>query len=379
MNTTPNSNQTKNRTWLFIFPIIALLLLTLILVLNENPSVFEPKEVIIPTDLPRTYGPLEKLLFDQLPKLVEKRFSSEWRLIDIYFNEDSTQAVLWMAETDNNDDIFAREPLLILAILNGSKNQWSMHTALDDDFGDYLLSSDFGDTELADSVYIGAEQKSATGIVYGGYYLPWPAGQTKRVTWSIGHTSCTPLDYCYRAFDFADGTMFDVVASKGGYVYHWRDTCANNDRTCMNSITLEDRTTSPWTYQIYLHIAQDSIPENLKMKGAYVSRGQFIANADNTGPSTGHHLHLMVVEKETLNSCRNYCFGKAVDITFRDVDINWHPPTQGGRPRLASEAEQYGGQGRRSYTSQNEYVPAEADFTYYFPIFNTPLGDVIIE
>jgi len=355
MNMIPDSNrnQQKGRTWLYIFPIIALLLLTLILVLNENPALLEPKDLVIPTDIPRTNGPLEVLLFEQLPELVDERFNSDWRLVDIQFNEDSTQAVLWMAETDSEGEILAREPLLILATLNFSKTQWTMSTAIDEDFGERLMASDFGESELADSIIVGSEPKSPTGIVYGGYYLPWKAGETKRVTWSVGHTSCTPQSYCYYAFDFADGTMFDISAAKAGYVYHWRDTCANNNKTCMNSITLEDRTTSPWTYQIYLHLAQNSIPEALKTEGTYVSQGQFIGKADNTGPSTGHHLHFMVVEKETLTACRYYCFGKAVDVTFRDVDINWHEGTRGGRPRLESEARYYGGQGRRFYTSQN--------------------------
>jgi hypothetical protein len=375
MNTTPDSNQRqpKNRTWLYIFPILALLLLTLIVVSNESPTLLEPKELVIPTDLPRTNGPLEVLLFEQLPELVNERFNSDWRLIDIQFNEDSTQAMLWMAETDSDGEILAREPLLILATLNFAKEKWSMYTAIDDDFGERLLDSDFGESELADSIFLGSEPKSPTGIVYGGYYLPWEAGLTKRVTWSVGHTSCTPQSYCYYAFDFADGTMFDIAAAKGGFVYHWRDTCSNNNKSCTNSITLEDRTTSPWTYQIYLHLAYNSIPEELKKEGTYVNRGQFLGKADNTGYSTGHHLHFMVVEKETLNKCRYYCFGKAVDITFRDVDINWHEGTKGGRPRLESEARRFGGQGSRYYTSQNKLdnsLPNSLPYKYYlFPIF----------
>ena len=149
--------------------------------------------------------------------------------------------------------------------------------------------------------------------------------------------------------------MFEILAAKGGYVYHWRDTCANGNPNCTNSITLEDRSTSPWTYQIYMHIAQNSIPLALKTTGIFVAQGQKIANADDTGYSTGHHLHFMVVEKATLDACVNYCFGKAVDITFRDVGINWDAGTQGGRPRLASEAAWYGGTGRTYYASANTY------------------------
>ncbi len=90
--------------------------------LNESPSLLEPKDLVTPTDLPpRASGPLEVLLFEQLPGLVSSRFTSDWRLVDVQFNEDSTQAILWMAETDNNGEIFAREPLLILATLNSAK------------------------------------------------------------------------------------------------------------------------------------------------------------------------------------------------------------------------------------------------------------------
>ena len=46
---------------------------------------------------------------------------------------------------------------------------------------------------------------------------------------------------------------------------------------------LEDRTTTPVTYQLYLHLAQDSIPATLRVIGAQVRRGQFIGVADDTG------------------------------------------------------------------------------------------------
>ncbi len=198
-----------------------------------------------------------------------------------------------------------------------------------------------------------------SGVVYGGYYLPWAANLEKALTWSVSHTSCTPTYYCTHAFDFADGTMFPILASKGGTVYHWKDTCANGDPYCTNSITLQDRSTTPWTYQIYLHLAQDSIPEALKQVGTPVMRGQYIGDVDDTGASTGHHVHFMVVTEDTVYQSKNgFTWGVAEDITFRDVDINWDPETQGGRPRLPYEAESYGGQGQRMYISGNQ--PANA-------------------
>ena len=92
-----------------------------------------------------------------------------------------------------------------------------------------------------------------------------------------------------------------------------------------------------------------------------------IGKADDTGVSTGHHLHFMVVEQPTLDSCKNYCFGRSVDITFRDVRINWDAATQGGRPRLESEASWYGGQGQRYYVSEN-HINEEIHYNFYFPL-----------
>lgn len=104
-----------------------------------------------------------------------------------------------------------------------------------------------------------------------------------------------------------------------------------------------------------------------------MSQGMKIANVDDTGASTGHHVHFMVVEKETLSACKYYCFGKAVDITFLDVSINWHAGTQGGRPRLAEEAKWYGGQGQKYYVSGNTFKSnAPTSDTYniiLFPIY----------
>ena len=104
--------------------------------------------------------------------------------------------------------------------------------------------------------------------------------------------------------------MFPIVAAKGGTVYFWKDTCANGDPSCTNSITLEDRSTTPWTYQIYNHIAQNSIPSELKAVGTPVMQGQYIANVDDTGYSSGHHLHFMVVTEDTLyTSVNGYKWG----------------------------------------------------------------------
>lgn len=372
---TPNTEPSPRKshaTKLWI-PIFLLAAVAVYLIFSDN-SIKSPKDIIIPTPPIEQQTPLETLLYTQLPELIHNVGEDNWTLDDIHFNESKTQAVLWMAENDpETGETLAREPEIVLAVWDEAAGSWNLHLTSDPEFIDFFMTTDFKDDEIADRFFSDADPKAGpTAVVLGGYKLPWAGGLTKRLTWSVGHTSCNPKYYCTYAFDFADGTMFDLLAAKDGYVYHWRDTCNNGDSGCTNSITLEDRTTNPWTYQIYLHIAKDSIPESVKIKGVYISQGMKIANVDDTGASTGHHVHFMVVEQTTLNTCKNYCFGKAVDITFNDVDINWDAGTQGGRPLLAVEAKWYGGTGRTNYVSGNTYMVESYKYNYIlFPVFKS--------
>jgi hypothetical protein len=285
-----------------------------------------------------------------------------WQVFDfqidhIQTQEDGRKAIVWLAACDPESGmVLGREPDLALAVLDET-DQWQVYLSGETGFQREFDSFQFASQSVLDDAMLAGEKTGRDAVVYGGYYLPWAATLEKRLTWSVSHTSCNPIYYCTHAFDFADGTMFPLLAAKGGTVYHWKDTCANGDPYCTNSITIEDRSTTPWTYQIYIHMAYDSIPDALKQVGTPVMRGQFIGNVDDTGASTAHHLHFMVVTEDTMYQSGNgYIWGIAEDITFRDVSINWDEATQGGRPRLAYEAADYGGEGQTYYISGN--VPA---------------------
>ena len=280
----------------------------------------------------------------------------EYQVDHIQVQDDGQMAIVWLGAADpETGEFLAREPELALAVLDESNN-WQVLLEDNPKFIDAFTTFQYAEKSIQGDLIPPAEALPKSEMVFGGYYLPWAEGLEKRLTWSVGHTSCTPTYYCTHAFDFADGTMFPIMAAKGGTVYHWRDSCPNNTPNCTNSITLQDRSTTPWTYQIYLHIAQNSVPAHLKQVGTPVLQGQFIANVDNTGYSTGHHLHFMVVSENTryFSGGMQSVWGVAEDITFRDVSINWHAPTQGGRPRLAYEAASYGGVGQTYYISGNK-------------------------
>ncbi len=367
-STEPEPRPKRNYWFLFI-PALVLFFLSLFLIL-DNGDFFASKNNNETQAKAEIDGSIESLLYLQLPEALAAFEIDSWSLDDISFSDDKTQALLWMAAEDlNTGELLAREPHVILAMWNADEGVWNLFFDEDPDFSQVLLASYFKDSEIAERFIYDDTKATTTAKTYGGYYLPWRADQVKRLTWSVGHNSCAP-GYCTYAFDFADGTMFELLAAKGGYVYHWRDICANGNSGCTNSITLEDRTTTPWTYQIYLHIAQNSIPSVLKFKGTYVEAGQKIALVDDTGYSTGHHVHFMVVTKDTLNTCAVYCWGKAVDITFKDVLINWDSVTQGGRPRLPAEAIWYGGVGQEKYTSGNAFKggPGQQYHFFFFPV-----------
>ena len=343
------------------FGIILLILLSLVLfaiTIFDLPVGQAAAGIYVTTD---EEAPAVTVADPDLITAVEKTLASAsdiWQVFDyqidhIQVQDDGQMAIVWLAAIDpETGQILAREPELALAEL-GEDGNWVVLLGDEDQFGEAFKAFQYTEKSIQGDFVTEDQVVTKSTRIFGGYYLPWAKDLEKRLTWSMAHSSCQP-GYCTYAFDFADGTMFPLVAAKGGTVFHWRDSCANNNSYCTNSITLQDRSTTPWTYQIYLHIANNSIPSHLKQVGTPVMQGQYIADVDNTGYSTGHHVHFMVVAENTRYlSGQGYIWGVAEDITYRDVDINWDSATQGGRPRLAYEADIYGGTGRTYYISGN--------------------------
>jgi murein DD-endopeptidase MepM/ murein hydrolase activator NlpD len=279
------------------------------------------------------------------------------RIDHVDFSSDGTLALVWVKFIDPDTNAFVPGELS-LSIAHQEKDAqtgtlvWKLYFQADKDWVKMLNSVPVKMLSAAlRANYMPDEQpQQKDGKVFTGYKLPWEGGKSKYLTGSIGHVftyKTCPAD-CLYAFDFADGTEFPVLAAKSGKVKYAVWQYPDNQMEHANLLVLTDTTTTPTTYMLYYHLAQNSIPAALRVPGAEVLQGQFIANADNTGPSTGHHLHFMV------HTDPKSFWGTSVDIVFSDVSVN------GGRPRTCAEAHYFPNYGSQCMPS-GLYMSRNAD------------------
>lgn len=266
---------------------------------------------------------------------------------NIVYSDDKRTALVWLAQRDpETGDIIGREPGLAIARnTQGALAQadgWQIAFEVGQKPLDLnTLPPELVDEELRARFSLIQEAQSATAPTYTGYKLPWSTALRIRITGSVGHfldyNSCSETS-CRYAYDFwnpdPNNRNFPLLASKGGVVQAYRESCQNGDSQCANYIVLRDDSTSPATYQLYYHIAHNSVPDNLQA-GTYVQQGEYIANVDDTGYSTGPHLHFHVY----ANRIGSYSWGNSVRIIFQDVPFN------GGEPRTCAETVNHPGYG----------------------------------
>lgn len=282
---------------------------------------------------------------------------------NIQYANDKTTALVWLALRDpETGEIIATEPGFSIAhnedpSLLDNSDSWEVTLQQEGSFIEQMvaLPAELLTEELRNRFLAPFEQTDpslASAVTLTGYKLPWTAGVAKKLTNSIGHvyevsgglTSCPTS--CRYAYDFADGTMFPILAAKGGTVKAYKTTCSNGDTSCTNYLVLEDQSTVPTSYQLYYHMAYNSVPARLRTIGTEVRQGEYVGDADDTGYSTGHHLHFHVYYSPTG---ANWSWGNSVDFRFDDVATN------GGYPRMCTEAAQYPNLGAQCNPG-NQYV-----------------------
>jgi hypothetical protein len=305
--------------------------------------------------------------------------SPDIQVTNLDISADGMWGVGWLAPVDpESGQPVGIEPAVV--VTNRERGTWQVwHPASD------------GWIEMVQSVpdeILSLEHKTALGDMYaarriaapsaaiGGYLLPWEAGDTHFLTQSACHDEYLSSGNAHYAFDFSTyGQLWNIHAAQGGVVWLWKEdvsTCyeytCSDEQSLGNYIVIRDDSTDPVTYQLYLHLAFDSIPDNLKSQGTPVNQGQFIGIVDNTGQSWGHHLHFQV---QVPIYGESHYWGQSIDITFEDVAIN------GGRPRVQNDwcndqtycdwAGDVCADFQSAYVSQNE-IPTNS---------NPPDGDIL--
>ena len=267
------------------------------------------------------------------------------------YSSDGLYALLWLSFTDyeTSQVIPAETALAIAQRVQGdgtAVEDWKILIQADSSWNTTIkqLPDEFLSPEYKNR-YVSKEQSLQKAPPLTGYRLPYPPNRAVRLTGSIGHVFVykTCPTTCLYAFDFADGTHFPILAAKGGRVKYavWRYPNDYHEKT--NYIVLEDTSTTPTTYQVYYHLAYDSIPAEFRTIGAIASQGDLIGYADNTGASTGSHLHFMV------HTATNQLWGTSVDIVFDEVTVN------GGRPRTCAEAANFTNYGAECVAADKYY------------------------
>ena len=171
----------------------------------------------------------------------------------------------------------------------------------------------------------------------GTYYLPTPAGTNLVVTQGQN----TPLDHnaanhSVYALDFgiAGDAEFDVTAARAGTVIGVRDNSTANcygggtDWSCWKDANYVVVDHHDGTSALYVHLATGSASVKA---GDDVVAGQKLAKDDNTGFSSGNHLHFMVETTPSVPSTpppgptdkttRAWWWTDSQPVTFSDPDV----------------------------------------------------------
>ena len=169
----------------------------------------------------------------------------------------------------------------------------------------------------------------------GTYLLPVPAGTAVYVT--QGNGVGDHIGAGQYAFDLAEASdpEFALVAARGGRIIGLRtDSTAHCvDDSCWTEANYVLVDHDDKTAALYLHLARGSVTVTI---GQTVLQGQPLANADNTGWSTGNHLHFQVESTPgpTARSAAGWWWTQSIPIAFADQSVLAVYP--GGVPTASS-------------------------------------------
>ena len=255
---------------------LTLLLLSVVVLLLLAADDPPPTTASAETQAELSVAFFQRLQGDEAKPLVFALFTPE--LDTVFLSPDGETAVLWLALRDDSGRRLATEPGLALATL--SEDGWQVILPGDPGWEGTLKSLPEGmlPQEQSPAPADAPVSTNAVNAPLTGYYLPYAAGTSRWLEGSISHfqyipelgyPSCT-IEYCHYAYDFTDVWHFPLLASRRGTVVASRDSCTDGSTSCTNYIVLYNA--NDQAYQIYLHLAHDTIPGKLT-PGTTVQRG----------------------------------------------------------------------------------------------------------
>src|SRR5450759_44058 len=153
------------------------------------------------------------------------------------------------------------------------------------------LALSIGLVALLFNAGVGAPRAAASSP----YLLPLPSGTHVIVTGGNGGYHTRWETYAWDFAVFGSSAEFPVVAARGGTViglqagFKTSQHCLDDSCWTLANYVLVDQ--GDKTSALYMHLAENSVKVSLGQK---VVQGQSLGDADNTGWSTGNHLHFQV-------------------------------------------------------------------------------------
>ena len=148
------------------------------------------------------------------------------------------------------------------------------------------------------------------------YVLPYEVGRSFRVAKTTSHGGTQ-----YYSVDFTMPTGTTVVASRSGQVVNLEMSFLEGDNVFGHENLIWIRHVDG-TVARYYHLAHDSARVG---NGDAVSQGQVIALSDNTGNSTGPHLHFDVTQcltGLTPGDINTLPCGQTLPLSFKNTTKN---------------------------------------------------------
>lgn len=180
------------------------------------------------------------------------------------------------------------------------------------------------------------EQAPANSTQQSGYHLPWESGSIWQITSDNdgGNHADQWNQYAFDAVPDLTRATSQVTAIADGTVIGYQadvpKSALFSQGHAGNCMMIQH---ADGTVSLYAHLAEGSIPGDLRQEGAQVRSGTVIGTVGDTGFATGVHLHWSLMSEGRMMDSEGYrtCYGPSIPSQYADNDAELIE--DGGVPR----------------------------------------------